>query len=54
MIFGAIYQGVSPLAAFAFSSACALLAAVLLAAWSGVWRQPVAAGGDATEAAPNE
>lgn len=46
VIFGAIYQGISPLAAFAFSAACALLAAVLLAAWSGVGRLPVASAAE--------
>lgn len=38
VVFGGLYQGFSPLVAFAFSGACALLAAVLLATWSGVGR----------------
>jgi len=35
IVFGAIYQGVSPLAAFGFSATCSSLAALLLAAWAG-------------------
>ncbi len=36
VIFGGLYQSISPWAAFAFSGGCALLAAVLLPVWVGV------------------
>jgi len=35
LLFGLLYQAVSPFAAFAFSACCSLLAAALLAAWIG-------------------
>lgn len=33
LVFGSLWQGISPLAAFGFSAACALLAALLLKFW---------------------
>ncbi|WP_273119935.1 hypothetical protein [Ferrovum myxofaciens] len=33
LVFGWLWQGISPLAAFGFSSVCALLAALLLKFW---------------------
>jgi MFS family permease len=35
LLFGALYQSLSPLAAFAFSATCSLLAAALLVTWIG-------------------
>ena len=33
VLFGGLWQGISPFAAFGFSAACALLAALLLKVW---------------------
>lgn len=38
LLFGALYQSLSPFAAFAFSATCSLLAAALLATWIGFER----------------
>ena len=40
VIFGWLYQSLSPLAAFAFSGACALAAALLMVAWVGAKTPP--------------
>ena len=41
LLFGALYQGVGPLAAFGFSAACALTAAALLPTWALRGLRPV-------------
>ena len=40
VVFGWLYDAATPLAAFAFSGGCALIAALLLWRWVGVGQQP--------------